>query len=235
MSYLDSLRNSNPTRRTMTLVFLFMMALLIVACVPTDQESLPATTTVDEAAASDAQDETNGTESMADNVIDVEPLSLEQAVPPVGLSIPAIELETVVEPMGWSVAEENGQRTTKWIVPEAAAGWHVNSAGAGASGNTILSGHQIQGDAIFAPIALGEVVVGQQVLVEDEEGVVFVYEIVDISEPIPVSGASAAEEEAALAFVSDDGEAVLTLITGWPDFTTTHRVFVRAALSGVLK
>lgn len=235
MSYLDSLRNANSICRTMTFAFLLMVALLVGACMPTDQESLPTTDTVNEAAASDAQGETNGTESMADNVIAVEPLSLQQAVPPVRLSIPAIELETVVEPMGWSVAEEDGQRTTKWIVPETAAGWHVNSAGAGASGNTILSGHQIQGDAIFAPIALGEVAEGQQVMVEDEEGVVFVYEVVDVSEPIPVNGASAAEEETALAFVSDDGEALLTLITGWPDFTTTHRVFVQAALSGVLK
>ena len=235
MSYLDSLRNSNPTHRTTSFVFLFVIALLIGACAPANQESPPATDAVDEAAATDAEGEAMGTESMAENVINVEPLSLEQAVPPVGLSIPEIELAAVVEPMGWSVAEENGQRTTKWIVPDAAVGWHVNSAGAGAGGNTILSGHQIQGDAIFAPIALGEVAVGQQVLVEDEEGVVFVYEVVDVSEPIPVNGASAAEEEAALAFVSDDGEAVLTLITGWPDFTTTHRVFVQGVLSGVLK
>jgi sortase (surface protein transpeptidase) len=207
----------------------FVLALLAGACAPAPQNSAPDSTTEAETVPAEA----NST-AMADNVIAIDPLSPEQAVPPVNLSIAAIDLTTAVEPMGWEVTEMDGLRTTKWIVPEAAAGWHVNSAGAGGDGNVILSGHQLQGEAVFAPISLGEVVVGQQVLLEDEEGVTFVYEVVDVSEPIPVSGAGSAEEEAALAYVSDDGEALLTLITGWPDFTTTHRVFVQAALAGVL-
>jgi len=163
----------------------------------------------------------------------VDPLSPTQALPPVMLTIPTAQLETAVEPMGWTVAEVEGKRTTKWIVPESAAGWHVNSVGVGANGNLILSGHQVQGDAVFAPLSLGDVVAGQEVLVEDEEGVVFVYQIVDVSEPIPASGASEAEMAQAMGFLAQTDEALLTLITGWPDFTTTHRIFAQAELLGV--
>lgn len=227
-----TLQRTFSGRRQSVAALLLLLTLLIAACVPAEQASTADSAAAEESA---AQETGETADEMEDNVIAVEPLSLEQAVPPVSLSIPNIGLETAVEPMGWEVAEEGGQRTTKWTVPESAAGWHVNSAGAGASGNVILSGHQLQGDAVFAPVSMGEVAVGQQVLVEDEEGVVFIYEVTDVSQPIPVNGASAAEEEAALAYVADESEAVLTLITGWPDFTTTHRVFVQAALSGVLK
>jgi sortase (surface protein transpeptidase) len=137
--------------------------------------------------------------------------------------------------MGWTVTESDGQRTTKWIVPESAAGWHVNSVGAGAAGNLILSGHQVQGDAVFAPLSLGDIAVGQEILIEDEEGVLFVYQIVDVSEPIPATGATEAEVAQALEYLAPTDGATLTMITGWPDFTTTHRVFARAELLGVQK
>ena len=163
----------------------------------------------------------------------IDPLSADQALPPVRLSIPDIQLEATVEPMGWSVEEVDGERITKWIVPEDAIGWHVNSAGAGASGNLILSGHQVRGAAVLAPLSLGDIVVGQEVLVEDEEGVVFVYRVIDISEPIPASGASEDEMEQAMSYLNQTNEGVLTLITGWPDFTTTHRIFAQAELLGV--
>lgn len=210
---------------------LILLMLLVGGCVPASQESASVPAAEEAASGSDGAE----AEGTADNIIAVEPLSLEQAVPPVNITIPDIELAATVEAMGWTVTEEDGQRTTKWTVPESAAGWHVNSAGAGGSGNVILSGHQLQGDAVFAPISLGDVAVGQQVLLEDEEGVVFVYEVVDVSEPIPVNNASAEEETAALAYVAENGEARLTLITGWPEFTTTHRIFVQAVLSGILK
>jgi hypothetical protein len=163
----------------------------------------------------------------------VDPLSPAQALPPVMLTIPTAQLETAVEPMGWAVADVEGERTTKWIVPESAAGWHVNSVGVGASGNLLISGHQVQGDAVFAPLSLGDVVTGHEILVEDEEGVVFVYKIVDVSEPIPASRATEAEMAQAMDYLAQTDEALLTLITGWPDFTTTHRIFAQAELLGV--
>ena len=169
------------------------------------------------------------------DVTAVDPLPLEQASAPVRLEIPALNLAMPVEAMTWTIATVEGERTTKWIVPDEALGWHVNSAGAGGAGNTILSGHQAQGAALLAPLALEEVVPGQEILLTDEEGVTFVYQVRAISKPIPINGASEAEVAEATAYVTPGETAQLTLVTGWPDFTTTHRLFAQADFLGVAK
>jgi len=134
--------------------------------------------------------------------------------------------------MGWVVTDSNGQRTTEWIVPIDTVGWHVNSAGAGGSGNTILSGHQSTGAAVFAPLALGDIAVGQELQLVDAQGAIFRYQVTEISEPIPLIGAT--EEDTALAqtYAAPTDRAQLTLMTGWPDFTTTHRIFAVAEYLG---
>lgn len=153
-------------------------------------------------------------------------------LPPVLLRIPVVSLELPITPMGWVVTEVNGQRTTQWIVPLETVGWHVNSGGAGGTGNTILSGHQSNGAAVFAPLALGDITVGQEVELVDEQGAVFVYRITEISEPIPIVGATEEDNALAQTYMGPTEVAQLTLITGWPDFTTTHRIFAIAEYVG---
>jgi hypothetical protein len=160
----------------------------------------------------------------------VKPLALEDAVQPVRLQIPDVGLDAPVTPMGWRVVTQDGERTTSWDVPLDAVGWHANSAGAGAAGNVILSGRQADGEALLEPLALGSVTPGQDVLLTDENGQEFVYRVREVSEPIPISGATEEEEEEALAYVIEDDGARLTLISGWPEFTTTHRIFAVADL-----
>lgn len=155
-----------------------------------------------------------------------------QALPPVMLRIPELSLELPITPMGWVVTEANGQRTTQWIVPLDTIGWHVNSAGAGGLGNTVLSGHQSNGAAIFAPLALGDIIVGQELELVDEQGSVFVYRVTEISEPIPIVGATEEDNALAQTYMTATDVAQLTLITGWPDFTTTHRIFAVAEYVG---
>lgn len=162
----------------------------------------------------------------------VEPMPKDEALPPVLLGIPALGLAWPVVPMGWTVSEANGQRSTRWVVPADEVGWHVNSGGAGSATTMLLSGHQAVGRAVFAPLALGEVKPDHELYVTDEAGQVFVYRVVEISEPIPLSGASADQNELIQRFTGPDDGAQVTLITGWPDFTTTHRLFVRAELIG---
>ncbi len=162
-------------------------------------------------------------------------LAADQAAPPVKLAIPALHLEMPIQPMGWEMTEVNGQPTTRWVVPKDAIGWHVNSAGAGSAGNTILSGHQAQGEALFAPLATGEIVVGQELLLTDETGNVFTYRIQEVSDPIAMTGASKDELARADAYIAPSQQAKLTLITGWPDFTTTHRIFAVAEFVGKAK
>ena len=220
------LTHQGVSSRYFLLVLMSLLIFAVSGCAATPQPdaaepSTPETTTAQT---------TTETETPFDSV---DPLSPDQALPPVLLTIPTAQLETIVEPMGWTVAEVEGERTTQWIVPESAAGWHVNSVGVGALGNLIISGHQVQVDAVFAPLSLGDVAAGQDILVEDEEGVVFIYKIVDVSEPIPASGASEADIAQAMDYLNQTDDALLTLITGWPDFTTTHRIFAQAKLLGV--
>jgi hypothetical protein len=156
-----------------------------------------------------------------------------QSLPPAQLAIPAVGLEAPVTPMGWEVTEVAGEATTQWVVPDESVGWHVTSASAGAAGRVVLSGQQVAGAALLAPLAQGAVEPGQEILLSDDEGVVFVYRVTEVSEPIPLDGATSAEETLAASYVAPSDEALLTLITGWPDFTTTHRVFAVAELVGL--
>ncbi|MEZ4675433.1 MAG: sortase [Caldilineaceae bacterium] len=160
------------------------------------------------------------------------PLPPEEAEPPVALSIPAIGLSLDIVPMGWVVTEENGQRTTQWIVPTDAIGWHANSVGAGGVGNLLLSGHQAQGDALFAPLALGDIRVDQEIELVDTAGRTFLYRVVEVSEPIPILGATEEDNNLARSYMQPSETPILTMMTGWPDFTTTHRIFAVAEYVG---
>lgn len=157
--------------------------------------------------------------------------SATEASSPVSIAIPELDLTIPVKPMGWESVGSEGQRTTRWVVPEDAAGWALNSAGAGAAGNLVLAGHQTRGDAVFAALALGEVEVGQDILVTDEAGVEFTYRVVEASAPLVLLGATAEEHAQAAAYLAPTEDARLTMVTGWPADTTTHRIFVVAELA----
>jgi sortase (surface protein transpeptidase) len=165
-------------------------------------------------------------------VLPITPLSPEQATPPTRLVIPALDLEIEVVPMAWSVTEVAGQRQAVWAVPLDAAGWHINSAGAGAAGNVIISGHHLAGDAVFAPLARDGVKPGQQVILVDEDGRQFVYAVTEISAPIPAVGATEADQAQIASYLAPATQAQVTLLTGWPAFADTHYRMVVAALVG---
>lgn len=157
------------------------------------------------------------------------PLTLAFANAPVALSFPDLALTVPVQPMGWELVRTETGRSTEWLLPTEAAGWHPGSAGAGEAGNMIISGSQLLGAAVFAPLALGEVSVGQEILVTSVTGEEHAYTVVELSEPLALTGD--ADAAAALADYLQAAPAAtsrLTLLTGWPDFTTTHRLVVVA-------
>lgn len=160
------------------------------------------------------------------------PAEVYKGWPPTLLRIPELALELPITTMGWVVTEANGQRSTEWIIPLDSIGWHVNSAGAGGTGNTILTGHQSSGAALFAPLALGDIIVGQELQLVDESGQIFLYQVREISEPIPLVGATEEDNALAQTYAAPTDTAQLTLVTGWPDFTTTHRIFAVADYVG---
>lgn len=151
---------------------------------------------------------------------------------PVLLEIPDLDLSVPVEIMGWEIVSRGGQRSTRWILPQNAAGWHANSARAGEAGTTIISGSQMEGAAVFAPIALGEVEPGQEIVLTDSDGARFLYRVTEVPDPLPVRGGDASAAATAAEYTAPGEEGRLVLITGWPDFTTTHRQFVLADLTG---
>jgi len=156
------------------------------------------------------------------------PLRPEEAAPPVMLEIAELGIELPIETMGWAVTEQDGQRTTAWIVPTDTIGWHANSVGAGSEGNLLLSGHQALGSSVFAPLALGDIIVGQEITLTDVNGARFRYQITEVSEPIPVLGATEEDTTLALSYLQPSEAPIVTMMTGWPDFTTTHRIFAVA-------
>lgn len=209
------------------MLLLFLLLLLLAACQgapePTPQPLLtPATT--------------DGAASATDRAIQsTEPLAPEAAGQPMSLAIPALQLQIPISEMGWQVTEVNGERKATWEVPADSAGWHLNSAQPGTAGNLILSGHHLLGAAVFAPLARGEVTVGMQLLVTDDQGRTFLYQVSQISDPIPALGASAAEQQQATTYLASSTRPILTLVTGWPDFSDTHYLFVIADFVGILQ
>jgi sortase (surface protein transpeptidase) len=203
-----------------------LIVLLLAACQPS---TAPA--------ADEATPTPPSTTPSADNgtLVEIPPYPPDQTTGPVRLKIPDINLDIPVIAMGWRVDVVDGVRTTVWDVPFEEAGWHINSAGAGALGNTIISGRQVGGSAVFAPLALGSVTVGQQVLLVDGDGIVFAYEVIEVTQPIAVTGATPDETAQSATYFAPTSTARLTLVTGWPEFTTTHRVFVVAEFKGVLR
>jgi sortase (surface protein transpeptidase) len=217
---------SSIIRLTLPAAALFVVTACAPLAAPESAPSETAATETTAAASGEAE------QSPTSEVIDSAPVAEDEAAAPVTLALPELGLEMPVEPMDWVIAVVDGERVTTWEIPEAALGWHADSAGAGAAGNTIISGHQVKGDALLAPLARGELTIGQEILVTDSAGNTFVYRIARISDPLPVTGAGPEEEAAAADYVAPSESAVLTLLTGWPDFTTTHRIFAQAELVG---
>lgn len=216
-----------------------LLTLLLVGCQPSTNEPiaavaatpLPQPTATRATATQPAQ--TTSTPAPQVGVQSADPVAADEASPPVQLRIPAIGLDVTISSMGWQVTEVGGERTTVWVLPDAGAGWHPNSALAGSAGNVIISGHQLLGDAPFAPLALGDVVAGQEILLTDSEGRTFVYQVTEVSEPQPLSNANSEELALAAKYTAQGADPTLTLITGWPDFSSTHRLFVIADFQGV--
>lgn len=151
---------------------------------------------------------------------------------PVSLSIPALAWSVAVVPMGWEAVLVDGVPTTRWVVPEDAGGWAVNSAAPGAPGNMIVAGQQALGQALFRPLALGEVEIGDTIDVTAADGRTYRYQVVEVSPPIPAIGATSEERASADAYLAPGEGVRLTVVSGWPGDVSTHRIFVVAEYAG---
>ncbi len=161
------------------------------------------------------------------------PITAEVAGIPISLTAPDIGLSIPIETMGWQVTQVEGERQAVWEVPPDSAGWHINSERPGTLGNMVLSGHHLLEGAVFAPLARGELTLGMPLLITDDQGHTLVYQVSEIADPIPAIGGTNEEQARAAAYLGTTEQAELTLVTGWPDFSDTHYLFIRADLVGL--
>lgn len=163
----------------------------------------------------------------------ISPLPQGRGRPPVHILIPAAGLDAPVQPMRWRVAGDH----TEWVVPNDAAGWHIDSAFPGEKGNVVISGHHNIGGSVFAGVSrIGEpdsrLGLGDEIILEDDQGRRFVYRITGWRR-IPEDHASVALRQENASYLLPTDFPQLTLITCWPADNNTHRVIVQAALTEI--
>ena len=79
---------------------------------------------------------------------------------------------------------------------------------------------------------MGEIEIGQEIVLTGSNGEAYVYKVTVVSDPIRHIGATPADKEKALAYLAPSATGRLTLITGWPAEVSTHRIFAVAELIG---
>lgn len=142
-----------------------------------------------------------------------QPVSAAPAVPSVSrLRISAIELDTKVVPVGWEVAEQNGQQIALWQVAKFAVGQHRDSANPGDGTNIVLAGHVGGYGKVFRQ--LNKLATGDQVIV-DSQGREYLY-VVASTELVREEGVSAEQQAANAQFIAPTDREIVTLITCWP-------------------
>ena len=128
--------------------------------------------------------------------------------------------------MGWEVVERDGDWVSEWMVPEDAAGWHLNSALPGHNENVVLSGHHnIKGKVFRYVVDLNP---GDEVTlyVGDTPYTYYVTEKYILKE----AGMPLRTRKKNAQWIMPSGDERLTLVTCWPCEWpgNAHRVIVVA-------
>jgi LPXTG-site transpeptidase (sortase) family protein len=145
---------------------------------------------------------------------------------PLEVSIPAIDLEAPVTPIGWAMVRVRGTSQPMWQVPDwRAAGWHDTSARLGVTGNTVLNGHNSGDGEVFRDLYRLET--GAQIFVTGEDGEVYVYRVAEkyilreAGQPVEVRLENA-------RYIQQTADERLTLVTCHPYGSLANRLIVIA-------
>jgi sortase A len=145
---------------------------------------------------------------------------------PQRLTIPAIDLDAPVLPMGWSAASKtDGMAVSEWDVVDYAAGWHINSAQLGQPGNMVLSGHNTINGSVFR--SLHNLRSGDTITVWTNRNQSQTY-VVDQVQINPHKFADETQRAENIAYIGPTDDDRLTLVTCWPAYGDSHRVIVVA-------
>ncbi len=154
------------------------------------------------------------------------PTATPTGVAPESLSIPEIDLEAPIIPIGWETEGSGDNVQTIWQVPDwRAAGWHDTSVPLGVPGNTVLNGHNTTRGEVFRD--LYKLAEGDAIFVTGANDVTFTYTIEDIyiveeaGQPLEVRIQNA-------RYIQPTTDERLTLITCHPYASTRYRLIIIA-------
>lgn len=152
--------------------------------------------------------------------------SPEPAAPTASLEA-LLQIDRVISPvveMGWQTVTRDGQTTSEWVVPEYAAGWHLNSRLPGQGGNIVLSGHNNILGQVFRYIV--DLESGEEVTLYSGERT-FIY-LVQEKYVLKEKGQPLEVRQANARWIGPFDDERLTLVSCWPYTNNTHRVIVVA-------
>jgi sortase A len=146
--------------------------------------------------------------------------------PPTRIVAPSIDLDAKVKPMGWEMVDRTGTLVSEWVVPQKAAGWHMNSALPGHEENVVLSGHHNIEGKVFRYVV--DLSIGDEITLYAGD-IPYVYEVnekyilKEYGMPLEVRRKNA-------QWIMPSGDERLTLVTCWPYEWpgNSHRVIVVA-------
>jgi len=139
-------------------------------------------------------------------------------------------MDVPIVTMGWDLVDRDGAMTSEWLVPENAAGWHVNSALPGHNENIVLSGHHNIEGKVFRYVV--DLELGDEITLYVGD-TPYVYTVTD-KYILKETGVSLATRKKNAQWILPSGDERLTLVTCWPYEWpgNSHRVIVVARPPG---
>lgn len=144
------------------------------------------------------------------------------------IRIPSLGVDSPVLPVGWDRPDEEAGGQITWRTADFGAGLHAGSARLGEPGNTVISGHNNIGDAVFRRLA--ELAVGETVVLS-ARGQDWSYRV-ERRFIVPEADASEARRRRNARWIDPSPDERLTLVSCYPPWGNSHRVIVVARPAG---
>jgi sortase A len=124
------------------------------------------------------------------------------------------------------MVDQDGAMVSEWIVPEKAAGWHLNSALPGHNENVVLSGHHNIAGKVFRYVV--DLEPGDEITLYVDD-VPYVYNVAE-KYILKESGMPLRVRQKNAQWIMPTGDERLTIVTCWPYEWpgNSHRVIVVA-------
>jgi LPXTG-site transpeptidase (sortase) family protein len=142
------------------------------------------------------------------------------------ISIPALNIESDVVPVGWRINFDESYQSGEfeWDSPDANVGWIITSALPDETGNIVLYGHNNIYGKIFQN--LYDLQAGERIYLRAQNQI-WEYKARYIF-LLPILNASAEQAENYRHYLRPTLDRRVTLISCWPPQSNTHRVVVIA-------